>query len=316
MKIGIIDWHSEFTNAIRLSIPDNHEVTVYDMNTEVINDKLDVLCNNIYSNVNHKYPFNYFAVPFTTMTDNFIDELNNDPKCLGIIDLSAVIKKRFPKLTKPVVSIYGRWPDLPLYTETGTKNISMINDYKTRFPEEYAITKTITDTIYGTPDNVVNDVEALKDARWLVHLKRTSYVCNAVVKALGCGVPVIMDTETFHNGLFERYVRHNENGIVLPADQIKGYLDTVDEATYARIKATCLAEAPKLNTPVKWTHGWWEPKAGGKLSRFTPSVMSGDGRLAPQVPLLLSRKKRLGSRSRRRRTQAVKHRKHKKSKRS
>ena len=159
---------------------------------------------------------------------------------------------------------------------------------------------------------MVNDVETLKDAKWLLHIKRNGFVCNAVVKALACGVPVIVDTESYINTFLEKLIEDKVNGIVLPADQIKGYLDTVDDATYAKIKANCVARTDSFRHPVKWTDGWWERKTGGKRrvkrGGFIPSVMTGVGRLAPilasagmaQASRLLTRKKRLGSHSRRR----------------
>ena len=288
MKIGIIDWHGDFTNIMKLIIPDSDTVTVYHRSTTHIDDQIDILLNGDTPYHNDRFPFNFFAVPYSSVTENYINDWNSNPRCIGVLDLSNSLKKRFPSLKKPVWGYLPSVLDLPVYKESGTKVITMVNVYKERFPEEYELAKTITNNIYGLPDNSVNDIEALKDTKWLLHIKRNGFVCNAIIKALACGVPVIVDTETYTNTFLENLIQDKVNGIVLPVDQIKGYLETVDDATYAQIKANCVAQADKFRHPVKWADRWWEQKTGGSKRAkarggFVPSVMGGVMRLGPTL---------------------------------
>jgi len=278
MKIGIINHHGDFTQLIKNIIPDNHEVFVYDMNTTEFNDSVDIMCTSFAKGNQDIIKSKFFALPYGTPLLEEIEEINRNPLCIGILDMSSSLKKRFSTINKPVWEFQPVFPELPIYRETGTKVISLVNKYQERFPKEYELAKTITDEVYGSPDRAVDDVAALKDAKWLLHLKPEGFTCNAVLKAVSCGIPVITDTHTHNNTFLENIVKHDDNGIVLPADQIKNYLNTVDEATYKRIKANCVAQSEKLKTPVKWRDGWWEqPTKGG----FIPSVMGGVMKAGP-----------------------------------
>lgn len=98
---------------------------------------------------------------------------------------------------------------------------------------------------YGDPI-MVPDIETIREARYLLHIKYWGHVCNAVVKALACGVPVIMDRITMESGKYGSYIRHGENGLVFddPNEIIAFFQDLEKEAeVYARLKETCIREA-------------------------------------------------------------------------
>lgn len=248
------------------------------MNTTEFNDSVDIMCTSFAKGHQDIIKSKFFAAAYGIPLLEEIEEINRNPLCVGILDVSSLLKKRFPTLHKPVWEFRPVFPTLPIYKEAGTKVISLIDNYKERFPKDYELAKTIADEIYGYPDRPVDDIAALKDAKWLLQIKSSGFMCNAVLKALACGIPVITDTNTHNIAFLENIVKHDDNAIVLPADQIKNYLDTVDEATYRRIKANCVAQSEKLKTPVKWTDGWWEqPTKGG----FIPSVMGGVMKVGP-----------------------------------
>lgn len=99
---------------------------------------------------------------------------------------------------------------------------------------------------YGAPNNFVSDIEEIQQARYLLHIKHWGHVCNAVVKALGLGVPVLMDRATFETGRYRAYVRPGENGMVFDSiSDLADYLANkeTEHATCTKLKAMCVNEA-------------------------------------------------------------------------
>jgi len=95
------------------------------------------------------------------------------------------------------------------------------------------------------------DTEVLLASRYLVHIKYWGHVCNAVVKALALGVPVLMDAATFQVGKYAAYV-NKSNGIVFPTveDMIK-YLNNTELETYVyqKLKKYCIKHASDHHLP-------------------------------------------------------------------
>lgn len=102
---------------------------------------------------------------------------------------------------------------------------------------------------YGDPE-VCNDVLTLKEYRYLMHIKYWGHVCNAVVKALALGIPVLMDRATMNIGKYAAYVQHGHNGLVF--ETTKDIIDYLNDhkrenETYEILKMNCLAEADKYH---------------------------------------------------------------------
>ncbi len=165
---------------------------------------VDVVLNHYVYEFNRQTKCPYVVIPYGSILQEHVDSWNTDPKCVGVIDASSSLHKRFD-LRKPSFCFMPFYPGLPTYTEAGVKVISLINNYAKRFPEDHAFASTITRHLYGTPDPV-NDVEKFKDTRWLLHIKTNGFVCNAVMKALACGVPVILDEMSWRNGFLTEIV--------------------------------------------------------------------------------------------------------------
>jgi len=107
---------------------------------------------------------------------------------------------------------------------------------------------------YGSPDNERSFIESNKiqaEARYTIHIKYWGHVCNAVVKSLALGTPVIMDEVTFNKGRYKSYIRHGENALVFKTkEEIVAYLMGEDEAsTWQRLKQTCLNDAHLWHFP-------------------------------------------------------------------
>lgn len=250
MRIGIVYYHGDLGRMLCEIMPSGHETVVYPMSEplEALPD-VDVVLNHHMHEVNRRTKCPYIAVPYGSIRQEHVDCWNDDPRCAGVVDVSSSLCKRFV-LRKPAFSFMPFYPGLPTYPEAGTEVICLVNDYARRFPTDQAFAASVTGHLYGTPDNPVNDVAKLKDARWLLHVKPEGFVCNAVMKALACGVPVILDDESWRKGFLTEIVRHDHNGIVLPRDRIARFLETCGAAQYDRIKRTCVKEADKYkNTP-------------------------------------------------------------------
>jgi hypothetical protein len=81
---------------------------------------------------------------------------------------------------------------------------SLLNDYDF---------KVINFGMNHEKPNVVNDLEYMVKAKATLHLKDFGGVCNAVIRSLACGTPVIMDNSTYDNGFY-----HDIKGISLIND--------------------------------------------------------------------------------------------------
>lgn len=255
MRIGIVDYHKYFTSVIKNIIPDHHTVIVYDMKETVDVNDIDLLINHWAPEFNDKYKIPHIVVPHCNFTQEHVNYWNRNKWCRGVLDITGLYKKRFPSIEKPIWKFDHNYTDLPVFTESGNLIISLIHFYESYWKEDYKFAKTITSNLYGAPSNMVDDIEKLKEARWLLHIKPTGVLCNAVIRALACGVPVIMDTQTFNNGWYEKVIRHGHNAIVLPRNQLQKYLKT--EEGYDQIKKTCIQEATLYKIIRKWDDGWW-----------------------------------------------------------
>lgn len=268
LRIGIINHHDDFTRILLSLIPRHHEVIVYHNlpppAPERVNGAVDLLINHHERWYNDTYDVPTIVQPYATIKSSHIQQWNNDPKIVGVLDMSGMLTAKFPELRVPVFNFTPSHPFCLTYDTAGDKVISLILNYETRFPAEFRIAKSIADQTVGADSKdyqheklKVRDLDALKDAKWLLHIKHDGFVCNAVMKALACGVPVLMDDKTYINGFFEGILHHDHNAIILPADELKDFLATCSAEQYDRIKKTCVEEAHRYRRPVRWCDGWW-----------------------------------------------------------
>jgi len=147
--------------------------------------------------------------------------------------------------------------------------ITLINNYKSTASEHkwnkpqnsYKVYESISTAVsnfdfdrYGAPDNEKTFDESNKiqaAARYTIHIKYWGHVCNAVIKSLALGTPVLMDQETFHKGRYKAYLRHRENAMIFKTkEEIVDFLKSPDEkSTWLKLKKTCLAEANSWHFP-------------------------------------------------------------------
>jgi len=268
LRIGLVDYHCDFTRILLSLIPRHHEVLIYTNlpapSPERVEGAVDLLLNHHEAWFNDKYDVPTIAVPYGTITSSHIQAWNKNSNIVGVLDMSGMLAAKFPDLRVPIFAFTPSHPHCITYEDAGDKVLSLVIEYEKRFPTEYAIAKFLTPHLIGN-DSMdyrheklkVRDIDALKEAKWLLHIKHNGFVCNAVMKALACGVPVIMDDKTFVNCSFEGILKHDHNAIILPAHELKEFLDTCPAEQYDRIKRTCVEEAARWRRPTRWCDGWW-----------------------------------------------------------
>lgn len=254
LRIGIVDYHGDFRRIITDIVPTHH--TVICVPRDAASVDVDLLINHHDATLNGRYTVPFLAIPYGTVYEHHVEHWNANPYCVGVIDMSNDLARRFPQIRPPILSFKPFYPDTPIYQRPGDKVISLISSYKERFPDAHAMALSLTRHVLGDPH--VFDLDALRQAKWLLHLKpHGAFVCNAVGKALACGVPVIMDNVTWETGFFNDIVFHGHNGIVLPIEQIGDFLRSCPEELFQQIKQTCVAEAVRYKQGFKWPDGWW-----------------------------------------------------------
>lgn len=269
LRIGIVDYHCDFTRILLSLIPRHHEVIIYTNlpmpRKDRVEGAVDFLINHHEAWFNEMYDVPTIVQPYGTVTLSHVKQWNRNPNIIGVLDMSSMLTAKFPEIRVPVFSFAPTHPFCLTYEDAGEKVISMIIEYERRFPTEYAIAKFITPNMIGNEDKdyrheklKTRDIDALKEAKWLLHIKHNGFVCNAVMKALACGVPVIMDDKTFVNCSFEGILRHDHNAIILPAHEIKEFLDNCPAEQYDRIKRTCVEESQRWRKSTRWCDGWWK----------------------------------------------------------
>lgn len=83
------------------------------------------------------------------------------------------------------------------------KLVSIIHFYKQRDEQGYYNALNLGALIYGQGNELGEKDDSLifkEGMKALVHIKRCGYLCNAVVKAISYGVPIIMDRGTYDFG--------------------------------------------------------------------------------------------------------------------
>jgi hypothetical protein len=212
MRIGIIDYHGDLSAMLAALVPPHHEVVMLPAGAtaaEVRAARLHLLFNHYADGINSRYTVPFIAVPYGSVSQRHIDGMQRNPLCRGVADQSGGdLARRFPSLRLPTFAYAPFYAALPTYEVAGDRVICLVMRYQERFPRDYAFARSVTPHVYGDGDTVTDDVAALRHAAWLLHVKGGGFVCNAVGKALACGVPVIMDEATWRVGHYSQLVRH------------------------------------------------------------------------------------------------------------
>lgn len=202
----------------------------------------------------------------------FSHKLN--PNFKGLLCGSIELYNFAKNLNIPAFFYHKKYPFGPINNEPIVPNspkeiITLINKYKD-FSRKYIVldfqtaynnfeyirknTKNLQLIEYGYPSNPVSTDDAnviQQNARYTIHIKYWGHVCNAVVKSLALGTPVIMDEKTFKIGKYEAYLKHGHNSLVFKnKKEIVGFLNSTEEqTTWQHLKTNCLNEANYFHLP-------------------------------------------------------------------
>jgi len=86
------------------------------------------------------------------------------------------------------------------------------------------------------------DTDILINSKYCLHIKYWGHVCNAPLKALALGVPVIMDDITYRLGGYSYYIQHGFNGIIVRnhGDIIELLKNNIYNNLYNNLKINCI----------------------------------------------------------------------------
>lgn len=92
------------------------------------------------------------------------------------------------------------------------------------------------------------DTDILMNTKYYLHIKYWGHICNAPLKALALGVPVIMDTTTYFLGCYSYYLHNQFNCIILdkPEDIVKIINDSAYNNLYKNLKTNCVNFRDKI----------------------------------------------------------------------
>lgn len=92
------------------------------------------------------------------------------------------------------------------------------------------------------------DTEVLMRTKYYLHIKYWGHVCNAPLKALALGIPVIMDSTTYFLGCYSYYLQNGLNCLILekPEDIIKIINDNTYNNLYKNLKTNSIDFRNKL----------------------------------------------------------------------
>ncbi len=147
--------------------------------------------------------------------------------------------------------------------------IALINHYPRFHPREFADFERLRGLLdhvswygRGSPGGIVNDVERLATARFLVHMKSGGCVDNAPGRAVSCGVPVLTTQATHRRSLIDEVVVDGVSGKVFDTvEEMAVWVRGLTDARYLELRRTT------------WEHGarWrrFEPRIIEEFARFT-----------------------------------------------
>jgi len=123
----------------------------------------------------------------------------------------ALVKDKFQQLDWGIDNsiilppIFNEFNEPKIITE---KVITMIHDFENRDFHNYELCKRYGIKNYGLPDNpTLKDESVLNSTKYLFHPKEIGYLCNAVIKAINVGTPIIFTSKSYEFG-YKDYIKH------------------------------------------------------------------------------------------------------------
>jgi hypothetical protein len=111
---------------------------------------------------------------------------------------------------------------------------------------------TVENFGFGSPSGVVDDLAYMRKAKGTVHLKDQGLTCNAPIRSLALGTPVVMDYDTYNNGYYD-----NITGITVvnSLDDLANEIEKLDsDIDYLQKKSTGAMEA-SVQSDYRQEHG-------------------------------------------------------------
>lgn len=137
-------------------------------------------------------------------------------------------------------------------SDGGSDIVSLINDWKVRDATSFQFAAQIPGLkMYGSGPGQLGwaqDFEVLRKSRFLVHVKHLGYLCNAVVKAIVMGVPVLTDPETLNYG-YDDLLIPGQTCVVSPDIEILKLAARMQDDEYRVLRDNCLALRSRLTAP-------------------------------------------------------------------
>jgi len=130
----------------------------------------------------------------------------------------------------------------------------LINNYKS-YVGGYEVFKVIKENcksnikLYDlSTEQSGQDIDILMNTRYYLHVKQAGHVCNAPIKALALGVPVVMDYKTYNLGQYAHYIQHGFNSLIIDnIENMIAALEDIDNNIYYRLlKTNCLNSREKF----------------------------------------------------------------------
>jgi hypothetical protein len=198
----------------------------------------------------------YFCYSANMHSENIYQYFGSNKNCKGFLCSAIENQNHLTSMGYSTFFAPRIYPDLEniLNQDFNSDEISvLINNYKSY--DGYQIFKLIKENcksnikLYDcSTQNSGKDIDILMKTRYCLHIKQGGHVCNAPIKALALGIPVIMDYKTYNLGQYAYYMQHGFNSLII--DNIENIISALEDAKdniyYRLLKTNCLNSRDKF----------------------------------------------------------------------
>ena len=201
---------------------------------------LNALTPNVYQNIGFKKNCKGF-ISSSTENQNMLNSLNLKSFFAPLIYNKLKDKINLNFKCKQISTLINNYKQF-----AGENTIHNINSY-----DYFQLVKNNAPNVelydFST-DQKGSDIEILMNTKYYLHIKYWGHVCNAPLKALALGVPVIMDDITYRLGGYSYYLQSGFNCIILqkPEEIINLINNNIYETLYKNLKTNCINFKNKL----------------------------------------------------------------------